>query len=161
MWDVVNNPDGDYGWTGPTYVYDNFITGYSEDKLKNILAQIVACETSDGFGCGLSDADLMAAMNYTQTYLSGNEILCTTYLKTNLIYDLQTNTERVTGFTDVLFHDWRAEEDKDFNGDYLFDLRYYGFQSYTSDAFPGLNSNPIMVDIMFQIVSINERKSFC
>ena len=160
MWDVFNNPDGDYGWTGPTYVYNDSITGYSEDELKNIIAQIVACETSDGFGCGLSDADLMAAKEYTLTYYSGNEILCTTYLKTNLIYDLQTNTEGVTGFTDVVFHDWRAYEDPNWNGKYLFDQRYWDLQWYTSDAYPGLNTNPIMVDIMFQIVSINERKSF-
>ena len=182
MWNARAYPDGDYGWTGSDYVYSNLTygfqgyygcntygcpnystAGYTENELKDILAQIVACETSDGFGCGINDDDLYAAMNYTQTWWDGNVISCTTYLKTNLIYDLETNAEDLTNFTDILYHDWRrlwrAEEASDFDGNYLFELRYYMFQEFTSDAYPGLNTNPIMVDIMFQIVSINERKS--
>ena len=162
MWDVYSNPNGDYGWTGPSFIYANQISGYTEAELENILAQVVDCETVDGFGCGISDADLTAAMEYTQFYLNGSEILCTTYLKTNLVYDLQTNDEGVTGYTDILFGDWRAEEAADFNDVYPFDQRYYTFQIYTSDAYPGVIVNPIMVDIMFQIVTINERKtSYC
>ena len=161
MWDVDSNPNGDYGWTGPTFVYANQISGYTEAELESILAQVVDCETKDGFGCGISDDDLTAAMEYTQFYKNGSEILCTTYLKTNLVYDLQTNDQGVTGYTDVFFGDWRAEEAEDFNDVYLFDRRYYTFQTYTSDSYPGVTVNPIMVDIMFQIVTINERKTYC
>ena len=159
MWDVDTNPDGDYGWTGPTFVYANQVSGYTEAELESILAQVIACDTIDGSGCGISDVDLTAAMEYTQFYKNGSEILCTTYLKTNLVYDLQTNNEGLTSFTDVVFHDWRAEEAEDFDGVYLFDLRYYIFQMITTDSYPGLTANPIMVDIMFQIVKINERKT--
>ena len=159
MWDVYSNPNGDYGWTGPTFTYTNQISGYTEAELKSILTQVVACETTDGFGCGISDADLAAAMEYSQFYKNGSEILCTTYVKTNLVYDLQTNTKGITGFTDVFFDDWRAQEVEGFNDDYLFDERYYIFQDITSDSYPGMIVNPIMVDIMFQIVTINERKT--
>ena len=159
MWDADSNPNGDYGWTGPTFTYTNQISGYTEAELKSILTQVVACETTDGFGCGISDADLAAAMEYSQFYKNGSEILCTTYVKTNLVYDLQTNTKGITGFTDVFFGDWRAEEAEDFNDDYLFDQRYLIFQDITSDSYPGMIVNPIMVDIMFQIVTINERKT--
>ena len=166
MWDVDSNPNGDYGWTGSTFVYANQISGYTEAELESILAKVVDCETEDGFGCGISDADLTAAMEYTQFYKNGSEILCTTYLKTNLVYDLQTNDKGLTGYTDVLFGDWRAEEAEDFpeyplKEDYLFGKRYYTFQTYTSDSYPGVIVNPIMVDIMFQIVTINERKTSC
>ena len=173
MWDVYGNPDGDYGWTGSNYVYSNVTyrdlhwfnvtystVGYTEDELKDILAQVVACETTDGFGCGINSDDLYAAMSYTQSWMDGNIISCTTYLKTNLIYDLETNAEGLTNFTDIVYYDWRAEDASDFDGNYLFKLRYYVFQMLTSDAYPGLNTNPIMVDIMFQIVAINERKSY-
>ena len=156
MWDVEIN--GYIGWTGPKFVYANQVSGYTEAKLKRILAQVVACETIDGFGCGISDADLFAATEYTQFYKIGSAILCTTYLKTNLLYDLQTNTEGITNFTDIHFHDWRAEVAADFDDDYLFDKRYYIFQSITSKSYPGESVNPIMVDIMFQIVAINEGK---
>ena len=170
MWNVDANPDGDYGWTGSDYVYSTTIdilnttystAGYTEDELKAILAQVVACETTDGFGCGINDDDLYAAMSYTQSWWDGNVISCTTYLKTNLIYDLETNAEGLTSFTDILYHDWRAEDDEDFDAEvdgYLFNKRYYELQWYTSDAYPGVETNPIMVDIMFQIVTINERK---
>ena len=160
MWDVETNPDGDKGWTGPTFVYANQVSGYTEAKLKSILAQVVTCETKDGTGCGISDADLFAAMKYTQFYKNGSEILCTTYLKTNLLYDLQTNTEGISNFTSIHFHDWRAEDEADFDDDYLFDKRYYLFQSITSKSYPGESVSPIMVDIMFQIVAINESKIF-
>ena len=159
MWDADSNPNGDYGWTWPTFTYTNQISGYTEAELKSILTQVVACETTDGFGCGISDADLAAAMEYSQFCKNGSEILCTTYVKTNLVYDLQTNTKGITGFTDVFFDDWRAQEVEGFNDDYLFDERYYIFQEITSDSYPGMIENPIMVDIMFQIVTINERKT--
>ena len=116
--------------------------------------------TLDGFGCGISDDDLHAAMYYTQFYLVGSEILCTTYLKTNLLYDLQTNNQSITSYTEIHFHDWRAEDEADFDDDYLFDERYYIFQDITSESYPGLSVKPIIVDIMFQIVAINERKIF-
>ena len=158
MWDVYAYPDGDYGWTGPTFVYTNQLPGYTEEELKSILSQVVACETIDGFDCGINAGDLTAAMEYSQFYREGSEILCKTYLKVNLVYDLQTNDKNVIDFTDVLFYDWRSEEEEDFDGNYLFELRYYMFQAFTSYAYPGLVMNPIMVDIMFQIVTINERK---
>ena len=162
MWDVASNPYGDYKWN-VTFAWlkfvDHFeISGLNEENLEFILKQIDDCETMDGFGCGISDADLFAAMKYTQFYKNGSEILCTTYVKTNLVYDLQTNTKGITGFTDVFFDDWRAQEVEGFNDDYLFDERYYIFQEITSDSYPGMIVNPIMVDIMFQIVTINERK---
>ena len=160
MWDVETNPDGDYGWTGPTFVYDNQISGYTEAELESILEQVIACETIDGFGCGISDDDLTAAVEYTQFYINGSEILCTTYLKTNLLYDLQTNNQSITSYTEIHFHGWRAEDEPDFDDDYLFDLRYYIFQDITSESYPGLSVKPIIVDIMFQIVAINERKIF-
>ena len=160
MWDVESNPDGDKGWTGPTFVYENQVSGYTEAELKSILAQVDACETKDGTGCGISDADLFAAVEYTKFYKDGSEILCTTYLKTNLLYDLQTNTEGIMNFTDIHFHDWRAEQENDFDGVHLFDKRYFIFQSITSKSFPGLSVSPIIVDIMFQIVAINEGKIF-
>ena len=67
MWDPYYNPDGDHDWTWD-FVYDNQteIFGYDETDLKNILAEIVACDTEDGFGCKISDDDLLAAKEYTQ-----------------------------------------------------------------------------------------------
>ena len=116
MWDVYGNPDGDYGWTGSDYAYSTVTNGvlpdvtystvgYTEDELKDILAQVVACETTDGFGCGINNDDLNAAMSYTQSWMNGNIISCTTYLKTNLIYDLETNAEGLTNFTDIVYYD--------------------------------------------------------
>lgn len=151
MWDVEIN--GYIGWEGPKFVYANQVSGFTEEKLRGILAQVVACETIDGFGCGISDADLFAAMKYSQLYKIGSEILCTTYLKTNLIYDLQTNTKGISNFTDIHFHDLRAEPDTDY--DDLFQ-RYFIFQQITSNSYPGDSVEPVMVDIMFQIVAINE-----
>ena len=160
MWLPSINPDGDSGWTS-TFVYTpDLAWGYTEAELKSILAKVVACETIDGFGCGISDDDLTAAVEYTQFYINGSEILCTTYLKTNLLYDLQTNTEGITNFTEIHFHDWRGEEKPDFDGKYLFDKRYIIFQAITSESYPGLLVSPIIVDIMFQIVAINEGKIF-
>ena len=58
---------------------------YKKKYLERILAKVDDCET--GFECGISDADLTAAMIYSTSYLLGNSISCTTYLKTNLVYD--------------------------------------------------------------------------
>ena len=213
MWDVASNPYGDYKWN-VTFAWlkfvDHFeISGLNEENLEFILEQIDDCETMDGFGCGISDADLTSAMMYSSSYHFGNNISCTTYLKTNLVYDLQTNKHGLKNFTDVFFYDWREQKElveelvdvvedlledyenddenddqEDFDSywlsnitvddDYedddhgddavwpegLFNQRYYDFQWITSDPYPGLSPSPLNVDIMFQIVTINERKTF-
>ena len=153
------NPDGDSGWTS-TFVYtDHQISNYTEAELKSILAKVVACETIDGFGCGISDIDLTVATQYALFFMYGNEILCTTYLKTNLLYDLQTNNQNITSYTEIYFHYWREALKRGFNGDYSLE-KYTVFQAITSDSYPGFLVSPIIVDIMFQIVAINERKIF-
>ena len=90
-----------------------------------------------------------------KSYKDGNEVLCTTYIKTNLIYDLETNQAGeggLTSFTEIFYYDDRS------NGEYVFDERYKIFQHITSDYYAGYTIAPIMVDVMFQIVTINERK---
>ena len=246
MWDVASNPYGDYKWN-VTFAWlkfvDHFkISGLNEENLEFILTQIDDCETMDGLGCGISDDDLTSAMIYASSYHFGNNISCTTYLKTNLVYDLQTNKHGLKNFTNVFFYDWREQKDlveelvdvvedildiledddhpdddhedydhenddqedfdsywlsnitvdddyedddheDDAHGDYdsynsyssdggriwrdgavwpegLFNQRYYDFQWITSDPYPGLSPSPLNVDIMFQIVTINERKTF-
>ena len=170
--------------------------------------------------CGIEHADLKEAMEYVQdgfqndwkilnslnhlilkahlqTFQNGNKILCTTYLKTNLIYDLETNTagingKRLNSFTGIFYHDWRGRmsadnstdysmdystdnstdystfDSRDYSTDYstdnstdydaLFDYRYAWFQVVTSEKLPGFTIPPVMVDVMFEILSINERK---
>ena len=68
MWPFT--ADGDHDWTWNNYynhdVYTNHsIPGYTETNLENILAKIDVCDTSDEFGCDISDDDLRAAANYT------------------------------------------------------------------------------------------------
>lgn len=96
-----------------------------------------------------------------KTFEYGNEISCSTYLKTNLFYDLRTNNASFTGFTDIFYSDFRSEEvdgSKYWRDDYLFSRRYLMFQDITTESFPGYTIAPIKVDVMFQIVTINERK---
>ena len=96
-----------------------------------------------------------------KSYKDGNEVLCTTYIKTNLIYDLETNQAGeggLTSFTEIFYYDWFDEDRSNFTGEYVFDERYKIFQRITSDYYAGYTIAPIMVDVMFQIVTINERK---
>ena len=161
-----NNPRGIAECKSVCVGWDE-ISGYKKKYMERIIAQIDDCET--GFECGISDADLTAAMIYSTSYLLGNSISCTTYLKTNLVYDFKKNWETLSsfglkGFTDVFFYDWREEwkayehmYEEDI--DHVFNRRYYDFQWITSDSYPGLAVKPLNVDIMFQIVAINERKT--
>ena len=113
----------------------------------------------------------MVLKAYFKTFKDGNKILCTTYLKTNLIYDLETNTAGINGarlnsFTEIFYHDYRSFTStygyispsslEQFNGQ--FDKRYIDFQRITLDLHPGLTLAPVMVDVMFEILSLNERK---
>ena len=105
-----------------------------------------------------------------KSYKDGNEVLCTTYIKTNLIYDLETNQATslesgnksgkrgLASFTEIFYYDWFDEDRSNFTGEYVFDERYKIFQRITSDYYAGYTIAPIMVDVMFQIVTINERK---
>ena len=110
-----------------------------------------------------------------KSYKDGNEVLCTTYIKANLIYDLETNQatsldsnktlesgnksgKGLASFTEIFYYDWFDEDRSDFTGEYVFDERYKIFQQITSDYYAGFTIAPIMVDVMFQIVTINERK---
>ena len=106
MWDPFSNPNGDNEWTW-NFVYDDQIPGYTESELKNLTARIVSCETESGFGCGISPQDLRAAVYYVSLFFIDMEVLCTTYLKTNLIYDLETNNASLTHFTDIFYYDYR------------------------------------------------------
>ena len=82
------------------------------------------------------------------------------------IYDLRTNNKSYTGFTDIFYNDYLEEDDKFgfwdiFNfrwEEYVFHRRYRIFQYITTESFPGFTIAPIKVDVMFQIVTINERK---
>ena len=108
---------------------------------------------------------------YFKTFKDGNKILCTTYLKTNLIYDLETNTAGINGarlnsFTEIFYHDWRNSISMGHNPtnhnstDYnpLFEMRYMVFQLVSSEKQPGFTIAPVMVDVMFEILSLNERE---
>ena len=108
----------------------------------------------------------MVLKAYFKTFKDGNKILCTTYLKTNLIYDLETNTAGINGarlnsFTEIFYHDWRNSISMGHNStDYnpLFEMRYMVFQLVSSEKQPGFTIAPVMVDVMFEILSLNERK---
>ena len=122
--------------------------------------------------------DCWSLDNPYKTYVNGTKILCTTYLKTNLIYDLETNTagengRRLTSFTEIFYHDWRNKAAKDRekrswgkitgkdskgNRGKEFDGRYLDFQDVSSDLYPGYTVAPVKVDVMFEILSINDRK---
>ena len=116
MWNVFDNLNGDNGWTW-AFVYDDHIPGYTESELKNLTARIIACETESGFGCGISHQDLRAAVYYVNLYWRSMEVLCTTYLKTNLIYDLETNNASLTHFTDIFYYDYRSSLFVNFTND--------------------------------------------
>ena len=73
----------------------------------------------------------------------------------------QPDGSRNTSFTDIFYYDWRAEEADDFDyfsHDYVFGERYMIFQYITSESLPGFTLAPMVVDVMFQVVTINERK---
>ena len=91
--------------------------------------------------------------NPPKTYIYGEKILCTTYLKTNLIYDLETNSAgkngtRLTNFTKIFYHDSRNFDQTKFND------RYLDFQLVIPDPKPGMKLSPMMVDVMFEVVNI-------
>ena len=70
------------------------------------------------------------------------------------------NGARLKSFTEIFFHDWRGYISADNPTDYnpLFDMRYIDFQDLSSETYPGSTIAPVMVDVMFEILSINERK---
>ena len=101
--------------------------------------------------------------NPPKSYKKGNEISCETYLKTNLIYDLSTNNAepRITEFTEIFYFDYRKRKSpRQLKNDTFagFNDRYIIFQNVSSDQYPGEEVGPVVVDVMFQIVTINERK---
>jgi len=63
------------------------------------------------------------------------------------------NGARLNSFTEIFYHDWRNDE-----RDPLFDERYIDFQLVSSEMFPGSTIAPVTVDVMFEILSINERE---
>ena len=63
------------------------------------------------------------------------------------------NGARLNSFTEIFYHDWRNDE-----RDPLLDERYIDFQLVSSEKHPGYKIAPVMVDVMFEILSINERK---
>ena len=114
----------------------------------------------------------------SETYEEGNKILCTTYLKTNLIYDLAPSERPeydLTSFTKIFYWDFiwlNGYEDNPpltRNSDCYksvtsrgtrFGWRYKDFQDVSSDRYPGYYVAPVSVDMMFEILTINERKIF-
>ena len=67
----------------------------------------------------------------------------------------------LTEFTEIFYYDYRKREnprqlkDDSFAG---FNERYIIFQDVSSDQYPGEEIGPVTVDVMFQVVTINERK---
>ena len=71
-----------------------------------------------------------------------------------------TNGARLNSFTEIFYHDWRNST-TDYNStDYkpLFEMRYIDFQLVSSEKQPGFTIAPVMVDVMFEILSVNERE---
>ena len=97
-----------------------------------------------------------------KTYKEGNEIDCGTYLKTNLIYDLITNSAGLTEFTEIFYYDYRKRKSprqfRNHGSTSGFDERYTIFQTVSRDQYPGEEVEAVIVDVMFQVVTINERK---
>ena len=65
-------------------------------------------------------------------------------------------------FTEVFYHDWRHYDDY-WDDDYWhwdppFEGRYKIFQEFSPEIQPGYTIGPVMVDVMFEILSINERE---
>ena len=65
------------------------------------------------------------------------------------------NGARLNSFTEIFYHDWRNS-----TTDYKpsFELRYIDFQLVSSEKQPGFTIAPVMVDVMFEILSVNERE---
>ena len=67
----------------------------------------------------------------------------------------------LTEFTEIFYYDYRKRKnprqlkDDSFAG---FNERYIIFQDVSSDQYPGEEIGPVIVDVMFQVVTINERK---
>ena len=70
------------------------------------------------------------------------------------------NGARLNSFTEIFYHDWRNCISTDCSTDFnpLFDMRYSDFQLVSSKRLPGFTIAPVMVDVMFEILSINERE---
>ena len=70
------------------------------------------------------------------------------------------NGARLNSFTGIFYHDWRNYHSTENSTDYnpLFDMRYVDFQLLSSEKQPGYAIAPVTVDVMFEILSLNERE---
>ena len=66
----------------------------------------------------------------------------------------------LNSFTEIFYYDWRNWTTDHNSTDYkpLFQMRYIDFQLLSSEKQPGYKIAPVMVDVMFEILSINERE---